>query len=123
MNAAADLLSIQLHARPMAARDVATRPGPDGGLQLSRPLEVPGWARPLRAMLPLSRERNVQLDDLGATLFRRCDGQHTLADLVDWLAAEWHLSFFEARGLILQFLQPLLRYGMVVIALPAESDR
>ena len=119
---AARLLDIQMASRPVANRAVTVARTDDGKLELSVPTEKRDWRRQLRRVLPLPEEKNVELDYLGAEFFSLCDGERTVEEIVDDYMKRWNLSFFEARGLVLQFLRALMRSGLVALATPAFGE-
>jgi hypothetical protein len=116
MSSTADILSLQLASCPVRNRAVTETPLPDGGVRLSVPLAVPPWLVRLRWLLPLSDARRIDLDELGAALWAQCDGTHPVEALIDQQAARWQLSFFEARAMVLFWLQRLMRAGMLGLA-------
>jgi len=115
------LLDLQLNSIPLVNREVSiTRRGPDK-LYLSVPLQHTGWSRVLKRLLPLSKEKNIELDRIGAEVLALCDGEHTVEDIVDVFMENWRLSFFEARGLILSFLKQLMKAGFVILVAPTRE--
>jgi len=120
------LLEIQLASRPVANEAARQAPTGDDGLDVTVPLEQRAWSEVLRRVLPLSAERNVELDRFGAEFFALCDGEHTVEQLVDRYMARWQLSFFEARALVLSYLKALMRRNLVALVappLPEEDGR
>jgi hypothetical protein len=71
--------------------------------------------------VPVRAERHVTLDELGAAIWRGCDGVRRVEDLVDAFAAEHRLTFHEARVAVTNYLSQLIRRGVLVIALPEDS--
>jgi hypothetical protein len=113
-----ELLQIQLASRPLvneAARQARTA---GDGLEVSVPLQRRAWGEALRHVLPLSGERNVELDRFGAEFFALCDGEHTVEQLIGLYMDRWLLSFFEARALVLSYLRTLMRHGLVALVAP-----
>lgn len=110
-------MAAQLASRPIANAAVTVCAEADG-LRLRVPLNRPTWTRLVRHVFPLSSHRELVLDDLGAQVFRMCDGEHTIEEIVDRFMHDWHLSFFEARGMVLQFLSSLLRHTFVIVVAP-----
>jgi hypothetical protein len=117
------VLELQLASRPRPNPALRLEPTAGGGLVLVLPVERPAWTRRLAWLIRLPPERRLELDDLGAALFGQCDGQRTVEQLVDALAARWQLSFFEARGLVLHLLKRLVQrqYLLLVVPEPAPS--
>jgi len=90
--------------------------------RLSVPLRHPTWLRWVRPVLPISKEKKVELDKLGTEVLALCDGHRTIEQIIDLHKDRWHLSFFESRAMILQFLRQLLQRNLIVIASPRECD-
>jgi Coenzyme PQQ synthesis protein D (PqqD) len=90
-----------------------------GELVLRVPLE-PRWylCPPVTWLLPVRRERAVALDRLGEEVWRACDGERTVEQIVEAFAARHHLRFHEARLSVMRFLQDLTRRGLVVMVVP-----
>ena len=120
--ASTQLLELQLGSKPVANEAVRSEQGEDGRVRVTVPLKHRGWSRALSHILPLSTERNVELDVLGSQVLSQCDGEHTVEDLIDWFEQRWKLSFFEARGLILHFLEQLMKRGLIAVIAPADSE-
>lgn len=89
-----------------------------GARRFAVPLQQPGWVRWVRPLFPISKERKVELDKLGAEVLAWCDGHRTVEEIIDLHKDRWQLSFFESRGMILQFLQQLEQRKLIVIASP-----
>jgi len=119
----ASVLELQLASRPILNRAVRVSRLDSGGAQLSVPLQDRTWANLLRHLLPLSEQKNMQLDPLGSEILARCDGEHTVEALIDWLQARWQLSFFEARGMVLHFLRSLMKDNVIVLVAPSGESR
>jgi hypothetical protein len=113
----------QLRSIPVANQAIARVSADGGRLRLSLTLNQPGWAKSLRVLFPISKEKNVELDRLGAEIFAWCDGTRTVEQIIDCHKDRWHLSFFESRAMILQFLHHLVKHSFVVLVAPAEKLR
>jgi len=95
----------------------------DGALRASIPLQRPRWlVPPLSWILPFSREREVQLDALGAGVLEMCDGRRTVESMIEKFAADHTLSFREAQVSVVQFLRQLTARGLVAIVGAGEDD-
>ncbi|MCC7517732.1 MAG: hypothetical protein IT578_00955 [Verrucomicrobiae bacterium] len=95
-------------------------PLPDGGLRLAAPLNRPSWVTLLAWWLPVSKQRRVELDRTGVAAFALLDGRRTLGEVVELHQQRWKLSFFEARGMIFDFLRPLVRAGLLALVAPKD---
>lgn len=116
-----EMLAFQLDSVPVRNEQVKVQRGDDGSVKLTVPMRHSGWSRALRHVLPLSEERNVELDAFGSEFLSQCDGRRSVEDLIDALSEKWKLSFFESRGLVLTFLRQLMKRGLVAIVAPADD--
>jgi hypothetical protein len=105
---------------PVPNAAAARTPLPDGGLRLAVPLNRPRWVTLLAWWLPVSKERRVELDRAGAEALALLDGKRALGEIVEAHRERWKLSFFEARGMVLDFLRPLVRAGLVALVAPKD---
>lgn len=104
---------------PNAAAERA--PLPDGGLRLAIPLRRPRWVPLIGWWLPISKTRRIELDRAGVAALALFDGTRTLGEIVALHQRRWKLSELEARGMILDFLRPLVRSGIVALVMPKAS--
>jgi hypothetical protein len=116
------LLQMQLTAVPIVNQAVQEFPFSSGGLRLSIRLQRRGWSRVLGGLLPLSHEKKLELDPIGAEVFQMFDGQHTLEEIIDIYRERWNLSFFESRAVILEFLRRLGRYDLILFKIRAPTE-
>src|SRR5262245_19447794 len=116
------LSHIQLASTPVRNEAVTSRVIAEGGLRLSLPLEYGQWSKTAGLLLPLSKERNVELDRLGAEILAVCDGEHTVEQIIDAHKARWKLPFCESRAMILTFLQHLVRHNFISIVVPPKES-
>ena len=112
---------LQLRSIPVANQAVAIKATSADKLRLSVPFNQTHWSKAARHLLPLSQEKNIELDQLGAEIFALCNGQHTVEEIIDIHKDRWNLSFFESRATILQFLQHLMRHNFIAIGTPEQS--
>ena len=119
----ADLLGLQLSSVPMINQAVQIERVGEGQLRLRVALAHRGWSRALSRILPLSSERSVELDKVGAEVLLLCDGVRSVEKIIDLHADRWLLSFFESRGMILPFLKRLMRHDFVVLATSPPPNR
>jgi hypothetical protein len=113
-----DPLRVQLRAVPVLNRDVVVTPLDGGRLKLSVPRTYRWWERPVKWLLVLSDVKHLELDPLGAAVFSLLDGRHTLEEIIDAHSERWKLSFFESRGLVLSFLERLMKWNVVLVRIP-----
>jgi hypothetical protein len=112
----------QLDLRPVRNQAVTSEPLADGKSRLSVPLAHRRWSRLLQQVLPLRNAKDVELDELGTELLSWCDGETTFETMIGRYQQRWNLSFFEARSLLIQFFQSLLRRNIIVVAADSPGE-
>jgi hypothetical protein len=109
----ADLLA----AVPMQNASADLTDGPGGKLLVAVPLKRPGWlVPPISWVLPFSSHRRVELDEIGAAVFRACNGERTVEEIIEAFAARHALDFREAQLPVTQFLRQMTQRGLIVLA-------
>jgi hypothetical protein len=106
----------QLTATPIRNEKAVARVTERATLRVSVPQSYPAWVRPIANTMHLRGEKSYELEGVGRRVFDRVDGETSVENLVDWLAAEHRLSFHESRVLIMKYLQMLMEHGLIVIA-------
>ena len=106
----------QLTATPIRNDKAVARVTETASLRVSVPQSYPAWVRPIAKTMHLRGEKSYELEGVGRSVFDRVDGETSVENLVDWLAAEHRLSFHESRVLIMKYLQMLMEHGLIVIA-------
>ncbi len=82
----------------------------------------PWWyVPPLSWIFAMRPERVLALDRIGTQLFRWCDGEQTVEELIDRLSEEQGLSFHEARSAATGYLRELVLRGALVGTAPKEE--
>lgn len=76
----------------------------------------------LQPLLGLRSHRNYELEDIGLDVYRRIDSRRTVETLIEDFASEHKLTFFESRGLLLQYMQMLADRGLIAVMLPEKDD-
>jgi hypothetical protein len=83
----------------------------------------PRWLRPpLSWIVPFRPERRTRLDRLGTRVWRLCDGQRTVEQVVDTFAEQYRLTFHEARVAVTDHLRLLIQRGILAIGLPPDPE-
>ena len=108
----------QMRAVPVKNARVARVDGPGPG-QVSLEVELKyGRLRWLSRLLKARKRKTIILEGLALEVYDRLDGQATLGDLVDWFMREHWLTFFEARGLAVNYLHLLTQRGLAAVMVP-----
>lgn len=92
----------------------------DGGAKLTVPLKSAGWSTWLMRM-PEGATKTFELDELGVFVWNSCDGKTSVQQMIRRLARERKLTLREVEVATLQFLQTLIRKGLVGV--PVREDR
>jgi hypothetical protein len=84
------------------------------------PLRQRWWLqRSLGWLLPVRREKGISLDRVGSEVWRACDGESTVEQIVASFAARHQLRFHEARAAVTDFLGSLVTRNVLVLVVPA----
>lgn len=122
-NKVALLLRVQLESRPLVNEVVTVQEINGPGLRLTTPLAENRRGRFLRRILPIRQEKTIELDALGAELFRLIDNQRTVEEMVDLHRERWRLTFFEARAMVLEFLKTMMARNIIVLLAPKPWEQ
>ena len=117
-------LAQQLSSIPVKNEGVRTLPESEReSLVVEVTLQYTGWRRPLSRLLTPRSAKRYRLDGIGLRLFERIDGKKSFEQLIDDFCEEHLLSFFEGRALLMQYIEILMKRGLVVIGVPAAEKR
>ena len=107
-------------AWPVRNPDLVTHESEDGlvAVELPRRKDWVGGALGFLFFVPDSKP--VQLDEVGSFVWKLCDGEHTVNEIADALAAEYKLNRREVDVSLTQYLQTLGKRGMIAFAIPRE---
>lgn len=73
-------------------------------------------------LLPFRSEKGVALDVIGSEVWRDCDGERRVEDIVEAFAERHRLRFHEARSSVTLFLKSLAQRRLLVLAVPERSE-
>jgi hypothetical protein len=118
----ADLSHAQLlEAVPTPNRAVRCETRGDSVL-LWVPLRQRWWLqRTFGWLLPVRREKGISLDRIGSEVWRACDGEQTVEQIVAAFAGRHQLRFHEARAAVSEFLGSLVTRNLLVLVVPAPG--
>lgn len=106
-----------LSAKPVRLTGELTEK-PDGGGTLKVPLAPPKRMKWL-FKLPAGASKTFELDAVGVVVWQALDGKTSVEQIIKRVAAKYNLSLREAQVPTLQFLQTLIKKGLVGV--PAEK--
>lgn len=102
--------------RQNEAAQVATCAG--GGARITIRRRRPGWlAPPVSWLIRPALTATIELDALGATLWRDCDGRRNVEMIVVEFAQRHALTFHEARSAVTGYLKGLVQRGALAVEL------
>lgn len=86
-------------------------------MQFEIPGRRPKWlVPPITWVVKPKLTRTILLDRFGVNLWQWCDGDHTVEEIVDKFAQEFHCTFHEARVAVTGFMRSLVQRGILAIA-------
>jgi len=96
----------------------------DGGeIRIVLPRRDDRVGKVLSVLFYVPKSRPINLDIVGANVWKRCDGQHTVDDIVDALVEEHRLHRREAEVSLTEFLKMLGKRNMVAFLVPNDVLR
>src|SRR5688572_3355612 len=101
-----------LEAKPRWLVEVEVVLDDAGGGKLKVPLAPPRWGRWV-FRVPAGATKTFELDAIGLFVWNRCDGRHTVQQIIRKLADEYRLNLREAEVPTVQFLHTLARKGLI----------
>ena len=108
-----------LAAKPVRLVNATVAPKPNGGGTLTVPLAPPKRMKWL-FRLPAGSTKDFELDAVGVFVWHALDGKTSVEQLIKKLAERYKLNLREAQVPTLQFLQTLIKKGLVGV--PAEKS-
>lgn len=108
-----------LAAKPVRLVENDIAPRPDGGGSLKVTLRPPDKVKWLYR-LPPGTTKTFEFDAIGIFVWNHLDGKTTVEHVIKRLAKQYNLNLREAQVPTLQFLQTLMKKGLVGV--PAEKS-
>lgn len=110
-----------LNAYPV--KNIAVREEIDDGgfVTLHIPRKSKWWVRLLMVFFYVPEERTVALDEVGSFVWKLCDGEHTVRDLIGELSSKYKLNRREAEVSLIAYLRTLGKKRLIAILAPAEE--
>lgn len=102
-----------LGSRPVQNRNLRTEELEDGGLRLLAQRREDWWVKLLGVVVPIPRERRIELDSVGKQVWELCDGEHTLREMIEEFQREHKLTRAEAEWSLRNYLRELGKRGLV----------
>lgn len=111
-----------LEARPVRNAAAAAAEEGDGAVSVTVKRRKPAaLLPPLSWLIRPKLTRTFRLDKLGTLVWRLCDGERTVEDVVDAFAERLGLTFHEARVAVTAYLSTLVQRGAMAMAMKDEE--
>jgi len=105
-----------LAARPRRNEAVRVERRDDGSVAITVKRSPEKDLRPpLSWIVPVQREKQTRLDELGRLVWDLCDGNRTVEQVVDVFAGQHDLTFHEGRVSVTEYLKELIRRGILAV--------
>ena len=115
-------LEDSLAAKPVRNQLVTDRKADSGETVLEIPRRNDWWTRTLRLLFYIPAQYEVRLDEIGAWVWQHCDGNASVAEIVEQLAGQFDLGQEEAQKALLQYLGTLARKRLVGFVVGAVDE-
>lgn len=107
-------------SRPLRAVQADEAALPDSGLKITvRMRPNARWAWLLRT--PQNATKSFEFDSLGAYVWSMCDGKTSLGQIIRRLAKRHQLNLRDAEVSTVQFMQMLVKKGLVAMELADDA--
>lgn len=112
----------QLAVSPVCNHAADTEERGDGTIVLKIRKRRPAFlVPPLSWILRPRMIKRYELDRIGTRVWRLCNGNRTVGDIVDEFAAAHRLTFHEARVAVTDYISRLTRCGAIALVAAAEK--
>ena len=112
-----------LSALPVRNPRLATKRGEHDELMIVVPRRSDWMGRALSVIFVVPKERLIALDEVGADIWELCDGNHTVAQLVEAVGKKHKLNRKEAEVSLTTYLRQLGKRGLIVFAVKKDVER
>jgi len=102
-----------LGSRPVRNENLSVEETDGGGLRIAARRREDWWIRLLNVVLPIPRERRIELDVVGRQVWELCDGEHTLRDMIEVFQERHKLTRMEAEWSLRNYLKDLGKRHLV----------
>lgn len=102
-----------LDSRPVRNQALSYQHNDNGEVIITIPRRTDAWGKILSVVLVMPKERHLVLDQVGAAVWDLCDGEHTVAQMVDALRRQQKLNTKEAEVALTDYLRQLGKRRLV----------
>jgi hypothetical protein len=112
-----------LAAHPVRNQTLEWDDGEDGEVTIIIRPRQERWVTVLSWIVPPPRERHIALDLVGSEVWRLCDGQTSVEQIIRRVARQHKLNRKEAETSTTEYLRLLGKRRLVGFALPERSEQ
>lgn len=112
-----------LNAYPVRNQLITWEEEENGEISLVVPQKKSLWIKIVARLFSVPDKRVIVLDEVGAFVWKLCDGKHTIDLVVRRLRNEYSLTYKEAETSLLTYLRQLAKRGLIGIAVPKDSKK
>ncbi|HWP30825.1 MAG TPA: PqqD family protein [Fimbriimonadales bacterium] len=106
-------------AKPLRNSQIPYTELESGAVRLHVPLNLrKGIYKWVARWTEIPPTRDVELEPIGAFVWKLCDGSRTLENIVERLRQEFKISKVEAEASLLSFMETLAKRGFIVLSIP-----
>ena len=109
-----------LEVRPLRNPSLQWEHNEEGNVVIALPRRRDWKGRLLASFFAVPESRPVVLDEVGSFVWQRCDGNHSVNELVGSLCQEYKLNAKEVRVSLIEYMRMLAKRGMIAVAVPEE---
>jgi len=93
----------------------------EGIVSVKIPRKDTWWVKVMSKIMYVPSSKVVSLDEVGSYVWRMCDGQTTVKELIEDFREKFKLSRKEAEISVVAFLRMLAQKGMIGLAVPSAD--
>jgi hypothetical protein len=112
-----------MRAVPLRNPAVTWTVNEEGEVQLTVPLRKDGWMRVAKFVFKIPDTREIQLDEVGSEVWQWCDGENSVARIIERLQKQHKLNRKEAEVSLTAYLKTLAQRGLIGLKLEVDEAR
>lgn len=110
-----------LRAVPLRNPVVAWKVNEEGEVHLTVPLRKDGWMRVAKVLFRIPDTREILLDEVGSEVWQWCDGESSVAQIIQRLQQRHKLNYKEAEVSLTAYLKTLAQRGLIGLKLEMDE--
>lgn len=110
--------------KPLRSRDIEWEQGEEGsaaGMKLIVPRREDRLGQIIARVFKIPESRTIELDEFGAQVWARCDGQHSVEQLIEFTCSEYKLNRRQGEVSIVAFMKMLAQRRLIGIPVASST--